>query len=312
MKLLHIGLDAHKTPDTSLMKVFKRHCSKYRDINTGNPGINKAIIDFAQSFQPDFVFMQIQTPGVVSPKALQALRDCGAFVCNWTGDCRTPLPVWYITTGSMIDLTLFTNYDDVVTARAMGVNADFCPIGYDPDIYHPDYNQRKDIEVAFFANHYPNTFPLSGYRKDVALYLKGYYREKFKLFGNGWSHADGNFNHSQPEESKVLQRVKIAVNVSHFAYRGYASDRLNRTLGCGAICLTHEFPEMHRLGLEDNVNCVVFRDLNDLSNKIDYYLENEGARKRIADAGHKLATEQLTFDKMIENLLSFYKQKVAV
>lgn len=304
MKLLHIGLDSNKTPPTSLMKCFPRHCTEYHDINTGHPNLNGEIIHVAKWYKPDFVFIQIQSEGI-NHEALKALKQSGAFVVNFTGDVRKPLPPFYISMGKLIDLTLFTNMNDVNEARKKGINAEFSVMGYDPDIYRPDYNVTKDIEVAFFGNHYGNQFPLSQFRYQMVTYLKGYFRNRFKVFGTGWSKPDGNYMHSQPEEAKVLNRCKIAVNVSHFEYAGYSSDRLNRTLGCGVMCITHGFPQMELLDLEDNFNCVVFRNLNDLSNKIEYYLEHETARKKIAAEGHKMATQVLAFDKMIEHALSF-------
>lgn len=306
MKLLHIGMDADKSPDTSLMKVFKRHVKEYRDINSGHPSLNNEIVRLAREFKPDLVWMQVQTEGVVTHYALSELKKHGAFVINWTGDVRQPLPRWYLETGKEIGLTLFTNWVDIITARDQGINADFCPIGYDPDIYRPDYNVPKSIEVAFFANNYNGQFPLSDYRAQIATFMKSTFGERFKLFGNGWKRPDGNYNHSQPEEAKILRQCKIAINVSHFDYEGYSSDRLNRILGCGVMCLTHPFQGMELLGLEDGVNCVTFGDLSELQSKVTYYLSHETERKKIAAAGHKLAVDRLTFTVMIEKILSFY------
>lgn len=307
MKLLHIGLDADK--NSSLDKTFKRHVAEYRAINTSESNLELAISTMLARFTPDVVFMQIQTPGVVSHDSLNELKDSGAFVINWTGDVRYPLPRWYIETGKRIDLTLFTNMPDVYAARQTGINADFCAIGYDPDIYRPDYNTKKDIEVAFFGNNYGTLFPLSEYRRKMVMYLKHEFGSRFKVFGNGWGNPDGNYNHSQHEEAKVLRRCKIAINLSHYNYERYSSDRLNRILGCGVMCITHEFEGMQDLGLQSEYpnNCATFKDFSDLSEKINYYLENEEHRRLTAARGHKMATEKLTFDNMIESLLSFYK-----
>lgn len=306
MKLLHAGLDAAKSPDTSLMTTFKRRVKEYRDINTSHPDLNEAIKVYADSFTPDVVFMQIQTPNVVLLSTLEILRRRGAYVINFTGDVRHPLPKWYIETGKLIDLTLFTNMNDVYEARSQGVNAEFCVMGYDPDIYRPDYNIQKSIDVAFFANNYKGAFPLSDYRKQTADFLKRTYGDRFKIYGNGWDKSDGSFMSSQHHEAKQLQKVKIAINISHYEYERYSSDRLNRTLGCGVFCLTHVFPGMEDLGLIDGETCATFADHTELQSKINYYLNHESERKRIAAAGHKLATQTLTFDAMIDRALSFY------
>lgn len=296
------------------MKTFKRHVKEYRDINNGHQNLNQEIIKIAKEFKPDVVFMQIQTAGVIKPQALQALHESGSFVINFTGDVRSPLPRWYIDTGKLINLTLFTNMPDVYTARRAGVSAEFCIMGYDPDIYRPNYNVNKDTDVAFFANNYTHNgrgiFPLSDYRKQTADFLKRIYGARFKLYGNGWDRPDGSFMDSQHNEARQLQRVKIAINISHYEYERYSSDRINRTLGCGVFCMTHVFPGMEELGLIDGETCATFSDFTELQSKLNYYLNHEKERKKISAAGHKLATETLTFDSMIENLLSFYNLKV--
>lgn len=309
MRLLHLGLDAAKNPPTSLMKTFPRHCTQYLDINTGHPNLNNELIKIAKDYQPEFVFMQIQSENVIHGKALAELRAAGAFIVNFSGDVRKPLPSWYIETGKQIDLTLFTNMNDVNEARKKGINADFCIMGYDPEIYKPDYNVTKDIDIAFFGNDYGNQFPLSKLRRMMVGLLRTTYGNRFKVFGN-WAKSDGNLMHSQPEEAKMLNRCKITINLSHFEYVRYSSDRLNRTLGCGVFCLTHLFPEMEKLWLVDGVSCSTWSNFDILVKKINYYLEHENERKKIAANGARKAVDYLTFDRMIEMVLSYYPKKV--
>lgn len=307
MKVLHIGLDAAKTPPSSLTKTFHKYFDTVHELHTGNANLNAQIQSLCENYKPDVVFMQIQEAGKVNNESLKCLRHTGAFVVNWSGDVRAPLPNWYIETGKRIDLTLMTNLNDVDTLRNNGVNADFLQIGYDPGIYKPNYSVNKTIDIVFSANNHGNSFPLSGARRDLAHQLKSCYGDRFHVYGVNWPFASGNLNHSQKAEAAMYQQAKIAINMSHFNYKRYTSDRMLRILGCGVMCLSHRFPEIEK-DYEDGKDLVCFDNVNDLIKKINFYLDNPEQRNIIAQSGYQKAINELTFDKMIEGLVSFYKQ----
>jgi spore maturation protein CgeB len=47
----------------------------------------------------------------------------------------------------------------------------------------------------------------------------------------------------------------------------------------------------------------VSASLEDMPDVIRYYLANESERERIADAGHKFVTTELTFDRSVSRVL---------
>lgn len=306
MKLLHIGLDAGKANPSSITQAFHRHFDVVHELNTGNANLNKQIQELCENYHPDIVFMQIQEAGKVDHESLRCLKATGAFIVNWSGDVRAPLPTWYIATGRFCDLTLMTNMNDVDELRGNGVKADFLQIGYDPQIYKPDYSVDKDIQIVFSANNHGNSFPLSNDRRVLAHQLKSYYGDRFHVYGMNWHFANGNLNHSQHAEAQMYQRAKIAINMSHFNYRRYTSDRMLRILGCGVMCLSHEFKEIEK-DFKVGVELDTFRDANDLISKINFYLDNPEQRNLIAQNGYKKAISELTFDNMVENLISLFK-----
>src|SRR5688572_22897024 len=105
----------------------------YWDWSGRDRTFNRDLISIYNKHKPDLVFMQIQTGGRIDVHTARAMKD--AFVINWTGDVRYPLPKWYTEIGRNISLTLFTNMPDVHELRRNGVNADYLDIGFPEKIF---------------------------------------------------------------------------------------------------------------------------------------------------------------------------------
>lgn len=82
----------------------------------------------------------------------------------------------------------------------------------------------------------------------------------------------------------------------------YASDRILKLMGGGAMCLSHDFKDFDKLYTEGE-NIVIFKSIPDMIEKIYYYLENDLERKRIAKNGYDLTHKNWTWDCMIKNLI---------
>ena len=306
MKILHIGLSATGFPLNGLQKALMK-LGEYIEIDTATPNINQVIRQKSDSFRPDLVWIQVQTDGVLGIDTMQYLRKNGAFVINWTGDVRSPIPYFYEGLGKEIDLTCFSNMTDVELLSAKGVKCDFHHIGYDPEIYTPKGNKITAPEIVFLGNNFGKAFPLSGYRADMVKYLQSTYREEFGVYGNGWPKLNGTFMGNQMGEASLYRSCKIAINCSHFEYKRYSSDRMLRIMGSGAFCLTKWYP-----GLDEDFNpgidCVQWHDFDELKYLIDYYLDekNENQRQAIAEKGQINVSTNLTFDKMAQSIYQLY------
>ncbi len=299
MKILHIGVcaDGHG----SLPTAFKKQCEVYADINTGESNLNEKVIQKAMEMRPDFVFMQLQSEGKVSADTVRSLRSMGAFVMNWSGDVRDPLPAWYYDMAAAVNVSCFSNMIDVYKIRDAGFKAEYLEIGYDETIYCPEGEVLECEPIVFMANNYPNAFPLSKYREEVVNHLKQRFGNRFGVYGNGWAGTQ-SFNHSQHEEAKKYRGAKIALNISHFNFERYSSDRLLRILGTGVMCISHNFK-----GIEQDYkvgkHLITFDDLHILPYKIDWFLEHAEDRIKIAHAGNELVKTRNTFNHYVTNML---------
>jgi len=297
MKVLCLSLMAG---DNGFTKAFRKKCSEYHELHPGTSGFNSKSVSMAKKIKPDFIFIQIQTANVISKDAVKMMKRTGAFIVNWTGDVRYPIPKWYYDIGQHIDSTVFTNMTDVEKMICDGLESNYVEIGIDPDIYTPNGQSTISNDIVFFGNNYGDGyFPLSGFRIEMVNRLKSRFNN-FSVYGSGWPFGDGSMNHSQHEEAAAYRGAKIAINVSHFDYSSYSSDRLLRILGSGAFCLCKRFPNME---YNDGEHLVVWETLDELEEKINYYLENEEERNEIAKNGCYYVHENHTFENMVDNLL---------
>jgi spore maturation protein CgeB len=270
--------------------------------------LQELILQYVQENQPQYVFLHVQDGNVLTIETIKEISK-RAKVINWTGDVRHPLPEHYLEIGREIFLTLFSNFNDVETARAKGLNADFLQVGFDDTKFTPMGPSNTQYQpILFLGSDYSHSmnFPLSKYRLEMVERLKKEFGQYFGLYGTGWRECNGNIT-SYHEEATAYRSCKIAINLSHFAYKKYSSDRLFRMLGSGAFCLTHEYPQIEE-DFTDGKELVVWKDLDGLVNKIYYYLNNEDERNEIALRGCAKAHYKFTWHNFAENLLTLIQK----
>ena len=250
----------------------------------------------------DLLFLQTQDTGL-NVKELSRLRNQGTYIIHWVGDARHETPNYCFEYAPYVDITCFSNMRDVDNMRSHGYSSRFLQIGYDPEIYYPDPNIGKDIDICFMGNHFGH-FPLSQLRRDMVNELKRTYGDRFKAYGVGM--RDGNFMSNQKGEADIYRRSKIGINLSHFDYPRYTSDRMFRMLGSGVCVLSHAYNNI----LDDfKGELVVWSDINSLKERIDYHLNDNIYRPVVANAGHQLALNNYTFSQMAQNIIQPWKNR---
>jgi spore maturation protein CgeB len=297
MKIYHIGLNAGN--GDGLERAFKK-VANYKWINTKDKQLNQKVVLDCKEFKPDLVFIQVQSPGIINNPTLEALRPYCGKIINFTGDVRDPLPDWYLETGKNVDLTLFVSMNDVRKARPY-INCNWIQIGFDDQIFNRNIPPIPAPEIVFLANNY-GSFPLSNNRKDLVKSLSNEFKNKFEVFGSGWSKAR-NLNSSLLDQASIYRGCKIAINYSHYNHSMYSSDRILRIMGSGAFCLSHEFTD-HDILYGDHIE--TFKDNRDLIEKCKYFLRNEEERNNISNKGYEFTHSLFTWDKFVQNLIYYY------
>jgi spore maturation protein CgeB len=201
---------------------------------------------------------------------------------------------------------------DVKKLEKEEIDSGFLPMAADSDNYFPIESTEKDIDVLFVGKLYPNRLELfdnlisrfpnlnikiygnytslkrpSSYMKYHFTNMKNYYTNQFV----------------SPKELNVLySRSKIALNIHHSQSQSGCNPRVFEILAAKAFQLVDEIPFIKK-HFHSNNSLSSYTDQEDLFNKIDYYLKNEGERKRIAETGYNHVIQNHTFLKRVETIL---------
>jgi spore maturation protein CgeB len=148
-------------------------------------------------------------------------------------------------------------------------------------------NLEKDIDIGFVGN-YVN-------RKHWLDEIKKHYPNfdiNIMLIGN--------------EMVKKINRFKIHFN------RNMSNDinyRTFETLGCNTFLLTN-YTENLELLFDINKDLVVYNNINDLFDKINYYLSNDKERNEISSNGFNKVKKKHTYLERSKQLINIIKENI--
>lgn len=193
---------------------------------------------------------------------------------------------------------------DVKKYRKLGVSADFLPLCADNRYYFPIDNDR-DIDVSFIGN-------LSSERRrmiknikrklpDISIQAYGNYVGKYdfvKRFIRNHSFESEIFTNLNilPESANLIySRSKICININKHQTIYGGNMRLYEILATNSFQIVNC---NDYIDSEFNGCVVSYSDTDELVKKIEYYLEHESERIRIAQNGYeKVMREDLFYNR---------------
>ena len=151
--------------------------------------------------------------------------------------------------------------------------------GYDETL---DIEQKvkKEYDISFIGNVYGN-------RKELLDRL---------------DHVEVISSAYGSQHSIEVGKSKINLNI---CTDGCASDRIYKTLAAGGFLLTDDWEGRELTGLVDGEDLVIYKDTNDLKDKIAYYLKEETTRNKISKKGKEKVKELTRTNwakKIIDNI----------
>ena len=202
--------------------------------------------------------------------------------------------------GQKADIMYLTNRGEVLQYQNRGVNARFITGGCDPTAHRmiESAEQFYQSEVAFIGR--PNTQERAECMRMLA--------KKFdlKLWGSGWekyglSAAATDVYASEYRKICAGAKIIIGWNIDP-TIDLYFSNRTWYTLGCGGFLLTAYSPSLEELfGRGRELDW--FESLDECCDKVEYYLQHDEERQKIAKAGYQLAHSEYSYDKMVERII---------
>jgi len=322
-RVLHLAISTETEPQAGQEAVL-RLLGPYRRVNwwmamkaMGRPAMEAEVLLAAWEHRPTLVWMQVQTPGVLSREFLRALRGCCgpmAVLVLWTGDTvdyeateggKKPATIarhaqpWMMDVGEELDLLTASccEYPEEVAAGSRCATG-FMQCGYDRSQF--DWRtDRQDVPCAghavLTAHRYPTMEEES--RADLARAVGSAIPGRLHVWGGGWSPpppgVDAHGVASFLDTSYLYSHARVTVSTSCTnSLRRYTSGRLQRILGSAGCCAVRAFDDMGALGLVDGTNCLVWRDAQDLVGLLRDWLRPERDREReaVRSAAYSLAT----------------------
>ena len=176
-------------------------------------------------------------------------------------------------------------------------NIEWLPSGFYPKLYNP-LNLNKNYDFAFVGQ-FDNLVTRNGATRKTML------DSLSKLF-NGYV----SNNVRGPAVNEAYNKSKILIERTIFCNIG---SRLFETVGSGSFCLINRFPcntGLDMLGI-DGIHFVTYDEsIEDLLDKMRYYLKNDEEREHIAKTGHEHFLKNHTYEKRLLKILKDFNISV--
>jgi len=266
----------------------------------------ESVADAAEAWQPHYIVTQFHTASSTTLDEVKRLKaSCRGYMVNWNGD------VWPNQADpEMMEILRHYDYHLTVNAAllpryaACGIRAAYWQNAFEPQIADND-DVGPANDVIFLGNNY-QVQDAAQTRQDLARMLKEL-PYKVSVYGRGYPDgmSEGESLYNFRKSGQLYRGSKIAIaDNQFFEATGFASDRMFMILASGNTCMFHQkVDQMYELlGLIDGIHYVQWRTIEDLKEKVKYYLEHEVERMQIAAAGTKAARTLHTFASRVSEL----------
>jgi hypothetical protein len=156
--------------------------------------------------------------------------------------------------------------------------------------YEKGIYEDRGIDVAFVGNPY-------GQREELVEKLKKWYGERFKVYERQYNRSLNN----------LCASVPIFVAPEFPSDDDYWSNRVYLLTGSGGFVI---HPRLKGLEREWGDNLVYYDNLDDLKEKVDYYLLHPKERKKMNIKEYNYCVKNFTYKKRVEDLIKCIKNEL--
>lgn len=261
----------------------------------------RAVIDAVNQIQPH-LFVGFKAP-YVTPKIMRVVKDAGVRAINIYPD------ISFMAHGPYLPKTL-PLYDWVFTTKSFGLvdmerqlgirRSSFLPPAFDPELHFPialdnDDWARYGADISFIGTWSPKKERL------LEVVARSVSPARIRIWGSSWHKATSSALRDAIENKIVIGReypkaVRASrINLALLSEQGAGASSgdliTQRTFGmpaCGGFMLHERTPEVIQY-FEEGTECALYSGEEELVEKVQYYLNNEEERARVAEAGRKRA-----------------------
>jgi spore maturation protein CgeB len=189
-------------------------------------------------------------------------------------------------------------------------NIFYLPVGCYPPVHRrlPEFQDKK-YDICFAGDWHPvREEILSSIAVDFNVAIFGPWKDKIKKGSILIRHIEKNGGFSPEEMVRIFNQSKIVLNIhTWFGKWDYGiNPRVFEANGCGSfqICdWKEEIPELYEIDRE----IVLYRSLDELKEKLSYFLYNEKERIGIAENTLLRTHREHTYEERLREMLSICK-----
>ena len=284
MKILFVGVFDREGKSTNVsqilsLKKLDHEVSGYnyrqKAVLIGNEGRDKDLISTVKNRNFDLVIYS--KCNVVS---LETFREINKYTktCLWFMDPLISYNQEIRSKTALVDYFCCDKENVLEEALKINNNSFHVCEGFDSNIEKP-HNIEKQYDVSFIGNIY-------GDRAD----LLGKIKRPVEIISNAYG------------KKHAVEVSKSKINLNFCTSKG-ASDRVYKILAAAGFLLTDDWINRDKCFV-DGEHCVIFDNIEDLNEKISYYLNNPKEAAKIASNGHKAVQKfnRLNWAKQIVGL----------
>ncbi len=278
--------------------------------------ISQAILAQVESFEPDCVLSLAQAP--MSRNALRRLQKMGIPTAMWFVEDHNIFTYWRAFAPLYNVFAIIQKEPFLGLLKEVGQeNVLYLPMAALPDFHCPrelseDEIRKFGADIAFLGAGYPN-------RRVAFKSLAG---KNFKIWGNEWDGApllskhvqQGGARISAEDSVTIYNATKININLhssiqSNDLVSGgdFVNPRTFELAAIGAFQVVDKRSLMSELFNEDMLG--LFTSIDEMHEKINYYLKHEQEREIIAKSARLHVLKNHTYEHRMQSLLDFIKQK---
>lgn len=260
--------------------------------------IQQITLEQIKEYKPDVVYCQ--NLSILNPNTLVNIKKyCKLLV----GQIACPKPPREYYEKYDLIITSFPHY--VKDFRSMGIDSEYQKLAFDPRILKKIGKCKRVFDVTFIGSftpyHFKGTKILERVAERIPLNVWGQGLRYLSLF----SPLRKNF-HGEAwglDMYKIFAQSKIVINRHIGVAENYANNmRLYEATGMGAMLITD-----HKKNLNDlfsvNKEVVEYKNTDDLTNKIKYYLRHDRERENIAYAGQQKTLKYHNYKVRMKELI---------
>jgi len=203
----------------------------------------------------------------------------------------------------------------VIVERLNNKKIRYMPFGYYPDQYYP-INRKLKYDVSFMG--YPQTnLPFDqDLRCKILKEVNNHFR--IKIYGKGFAKRMERVKtyrfKSHRKQRNVYNNTLINLDIPYInsslsEYRNalHLKNRFFEIPACKSFLITKRFKEAENI-FKEKVHCEYYDNVEDLLDKIEYYLKNPQQAKIIAKNAYKEVKSKHTFTHRFKQMFEFIEQ----